>query len=158
MVRDDATCEVVCQASCSDATPSTMQAEPSRGERFIAVACVDAATLRAAQAEDREVIMARVGSGVVVLGCVGGWPSTAAPTCACRGAKATGSTGGLATPFEVHADDERVSLTARNEISIRCGRASITLTRAGKVLIKGAYVLSRSTGANRIKGGSVQIN
>ena len=32
------------------------------------------------------------------------------------------------------------------------------LTRAGKVLIQGAYLLSRSTGVNRIKGGSVQIN
>ena len=30
--------------------------------------------------------------------------------------------------------------------------------RAGKVLIRGAYLLSRSSGVNRIKGGSVQIN
>jgi hypothetical protein len=34
----------------------------------------------------------------------------------------------------------------------------LTLTHAGKVLIRGAYVLSRSSGVNRIKGGSVQIN
>jgi len=26
------------------------------------------------------------------------------------------------------------------------------------VLIEGAYVLSRSTGVNRVKGGSVQLN
>ncbi|MEW5071937.1 hypothetical protein AB1P14_09365, partial [Pseudomonas aeruginosa] len=38
------------------------------------------------------------------------------------------------------------------------GKASITLTRAGKVIIRGAYLSSRSTGVNRIKGGSVQIN
>ena len=31
-------------------------------------------------------------------------------------------------------------------------------TRAGKVLIRGTYLLSRSSGVNRIKGGSVQIN
>ena len=60
--------------------------------------------------------------------------------------------------LEVTAADDRLELTADREIVLRCGKASITLTRAGKVLIRGAYVLSRSSGANRIKGGSVQIN
>lgn len=55
-------------------------------------------------------------------------------------------------------DGSRVVLDAAEEIVLRCGEASITLTRAGKVLIRGAYVLSRSSGVNRIKGGSVQIN
>lgn len=58
----------------------------------------------------------------------------------------------------VEVDGERVVFTAEKEIVFRCGEASITLTRAGKVLIKGAYLLSRSSGVNRIKGGSVQIN
>ena len=49
-------------------------------------------------------------------------------------------------------------LKAQQEIVLECGKASITLTRAGKVLIRGAYLLSRSSGVNRIKGGSVQIN
>ena len=55
-------------------------------------------------------------------------------------------------------DGEQLALTAKNEIVLRCGKSSITLTRAGKVLIRGAYVLTRSSGVNRIKGGSVQIN
>jgi len=55
-------------------------------------------------------------------------------------------------------DGERMVFNAKKEIVLRCGKASITLTRAGKILIRGAYVLSRSSGANRIKGGSVQIN
>jgi len=55
-------------------------------------------------------------------------------------------------------DGQRLEFKADREIVFRCGKASITLTRAGKVLIRGAYVLSRSSGANRIKGGSVQIN
>lgn len=55
-------------------------------------------------------------------------------------------------------DGERVVITADKEIELRCGGASITLTRAGKVLIKGEYVLSASSGVNRIRGGSVQIN
>jgi hypothetical protein len=58
----------------------------------------------------------------------------------------------------VQADDDRLVLTAEREIVLRCGEASITLTRAGKVLIKGTYVLSRSSGYNRIKGAAVDIN
>ena len=58
----------------------------------------------------------------------------------------------------VTLDGEQLILSAEQEIVLRCGKASITLTRSGKVLIRGAYVLSRSSGANRIKGGSVQIN
>jgi len=58
----------------------------------------------------------------------------------------------------VVADGRRVTVSAENEIVLRCGEASITLTRAGKVLIKGTYVLSRSAGVNRIRGGSVQLN
>jgi len=61
-------------------------------------------------------------------------------------------------PLDVQVDSERLVLTAKREIVLRCGKASITLTRAGKVLIHGDYVLSRSSGVNRIKGGSVQIN
>lgn len=58
----------------------------------------------------------------------------------------------------VEIDGETLTLSAEREIVLRCGKASLTLTRAGKVLIRGAYLLSRSSGANRIKGGSVQIN
>jgi hypothetical protein len=55
-------------------------------------------------------------------------------------------------------DGERIELKAQQEITLKCGRASITLTKAGKVLIRGAYLLNRSSGVNRIKGGAVQIN
>jgi Domain of unknown function (DUF6484) len=59
---------------------------------------------------------------------------------------------------EVDADGERMVVNARQQLVLRCGKASITLTKAGKVLIEGSYLLSRSTGVNRIKGGSVQLN
>ena len=58
----------------------------------------------------------------------------------------------------VEADGERLIVNAREQLVLRCGKASITLTKAGKVLIEGSYVLSRSTGVNRVKGGSVQLN
>jgi hypothetical protein len=59
---------------------------------------------------------------------------------------------------EVKVDGERIVFNAEREIVLQCGKASITLTRTGKILIRGAYVLNKSTGVNRITGGSVQIN
>lgn len=58
----------------------------------------------------------------------------------------------------VKVDGERLTLSAEQEIVLQCGKSSITLTRAGKVILKGAYLSTHSTGVNRIKGGSVQIN
>ncbi|MCP4399390.1 MAG: hypothetical protein GY801_19085 [bacterium] len=58
----------------------------------------------------------------------------------------------------VKIDGETVTFDGKKEIVLRCGKSSITLTRAGKILIRGAYLLNRSSGVNRIKGGSVQIN
>jgi len=65
---------------------------------------------------------------------------------------------GDAEHAEARVDGRRVVITGRDEVVLKCGKASITLTRAGKVLIRGAYLLNRSSGVNRIKGGSVQIN
>jgi len=60
--------------------------------------------------------------------------------------------------ISVQADGERFLLTAEREVVLRCGKASISLTADGNVLIRGAYVLSRASGTNRIRGGNVQIN
>lgn len=64
----------------------------------------------------------------------------------------------VAGHVEVEADGERFLVTAKEQLVLRCGKASITLTKAGKVLIQGAYISSRSTGVNRVKGGSVLLN
>ena len=58
----------------------------------------------------------------------------------------------------VATPEERLTFTAAREIVLQCGRASIVLTRAGKVLVRGAYVSLRSSGMQRITGASVQIN
>ena len=60
--------------------------------------------------------------------------------------------------LKVEMDGETLTFNAQKEIVLRCGKASITLTRAGKVLIKGTFTSSQSSGVNRIKGGSVQVN
>ena len=78
---------------------------------------------------------------VAVLRGATGWPTADKPA-----------------QVEVDADGQRMVVNAREQLVLRCGKASITLTKAGKVLIEGSYLLSRSTGVNRIKGGSVQLN
>jgi hypothetical protein len=60
--------------------------------------------------------------------------------------------------IEADVDGKRVRLTARDEIILECGPASVTLRRNGRVIIRGTYVETRSDGTNRIKGGQVQIN
>lgn len=80
----------------------------------------------------------------VIIGCLQAdepWPLDEAPA-----------------QVEADADGQRLVVTAKEEIVLRCGQASITLTKAGKVLIRGTYVSSRSSGVNRIKGGSVRLN
>ena len=59
---------------------------------------------------------------------------------------------------ELDADGDRMTVIAKDQLVLRCGKASITLTKAGKVLIQGTYVSSRSSGVMRIKGGSIQLN
>jgi uncharacterized protein DUF6484 len=59
---------------------------------------------------------------------------------------------------EVEVDGQRLVLSAKEQIVLRCGKASITLTKEGKLILRGEYVSSQSSGVLRIKGGSVQIN
>ena len=60
--------------------------------------------------------------------------------------------------IEIDADGERLIIGAKEQIVLKCGKASITLTATGKVLIRGEYVSSQAAGVNRVKGGSVQLN
>jgi hypothetical protein len=59
---------------------------------------------------------------------------------------------------QVEADGERFVLTAKQELVLRCGKASIRLLHTGEIFIDGAAISSRATGAHRIKGGSIQLN
>jgi hypothetical protein len=55
-------------------------------------------------------------------------------------------------------DAESVLLTSGREIVLRCGEATLTLRRDGKLVLRGAYVETHAAGVNRIKGGCVKIN
>lgn len=61
-------------------------------------------------------------------------------------------------PASVTVDGDRHVIEADREVVLRCGDANITLTRAGKVIIKGSYILSRSSGYNKIKGAAIDLN
>lgn len=61
-------------------------------------------------------------------------------------------------PDKIVVDADALHFNGSREIRLECGEASISLTRAGKIIIKGAEIVTRSTGSNRIKGVSVEIN
>jgi hypothetical protein len=61
-------------------------------------------------------------------------------------------------PQEAVVDGERVVLKGHEEIVLQCGRASITLHRDGKIVLRGKDILTVASGVQRIKGGKVQIN
>ena len=58
----------------------------------------------------------------------------------------------------VRPGNGRLTLEAEDELTLRCGEASLTLTKAGKVTVKGKTLTSRADGVHRIQGGSVHIN
>lgn len=51
-----------------------------------------------------------------------------------------------------------LTLRADRRLELVCGKASIVLTADGKVVVKGAHLVSRSSGPNKIRGASVDIN
>ncbi len=55
-------------------------------------------------------------------------------------------------------DGRRMVIEGKDEVVLRCGEASITLRRNGRVIIRGAEVESRASGTNKVRGGSVRIN
>jgi Domain of unknown function (DUF6484) len=58
----------------------------------------------------------------------------------------------------VEADGTRLLIEAEREMTLRCGTASITMTSDGRITLRGTQVVSHAEGANRIRGGSVELN
>ncbi|HVR64885.1 MAG TPA: DUF6484 domain-containing protein [Polyangia bacterium] len=63
-----------------------------------------------------------------------------------------------AAPAVARVDGKRVVIEGKDEVTLKCGDASITLLRDGKMILRGAYVETTAKGVNRIRGGSVKIN
>ena len=61
-------------------------------------------------------------------------------------------------PVEIAVDGRDVTVNAEESITLKCGDASITLNRDGKIVIRGKHVVTHASGVNRIRGGSVQLN
>jgi hypothetical protein len=59
---------------------------------------------------------------------------------------------------DVLVDGKRVELVANEELTLRCGDACISLMKDGRVIVRGVQVETRAKGANRIRGGTVEIN
>jgi len=49
-------------------------------------------------------------------------------------------------------------IQGQESLTLRCGQASLTLLRNGRVLLEGTYVETRAEGVIRLRGDSVQVN
>lgn len=61
-------------------------------------------------------------------------------------------------PLQVREVDGRLILQAAREITLECGKASITLQRDGTVQVRGVRIESRASGPHLIRGGKVELN
>lgn len=76
--------------------------------------------------------------------------------------------GVVAPPIETRAapsgrvrafrDGQEVLVEGAERVELRCGKARIILTRSGRIILRGTYISSQSSGVQRIRGGSVEIN
>jgi hypothetical protein len=115
---------------------------------------VDLAALKRAAADRAEVLLAFDGDDAarpIILGVLGAHSDTPGLDAAVAATLASGEA-------TVEADGKRLVIEAKQEVVLRCGEASITLKRDGKVLIRGVNVETRASGTNRVKGATVKIN
>ncbi|SAK74013.1 hypothetical protein AWB79_04306 [Caballeronia hypogeia] len=125
------------------ASPLVVYPDQPAGTALVARTIVD---LRGMHLGRQVALMFEAGdpSRPIIIGCLFGsqaWPFDEAPA-----------------QVEVDVDGRRLVLTTKEEMVLRCGKASITLMSDGQVRIRGRSVLSSASGTNRIIGGSVQIN
>ena len=55
-------------------------------------------------------------------------------------------------------DKDELVLRADKELTLVCGKSSVTLVNDGRIIVKGAEIMSRASGTNKIRGASVKIN
>ncbi len=55
-------------------------------------------------------------------------------------------------------DGKRVAIEGKDEVVLQCGKASLTLRRDGKVVLRGVNVITQAEQVHKIRGGKVQVN
>lgn len=61
-------------------------------------------------------------------------------------------------PPQVTRDGERVRIVAGESIELQCGLSKIILEKDGRIVIRGVRLTSQASGANNIRGGSINLN
>jgi hypothetical protein len=68
---------------------------------------------------------------------------------------------GLLDPPPNESDEpmpRELHIESQEELIIQCGKSKIAMRADGRIEIRGGHLISRSSGPNKIKGGSVQLN
>ncbi len=53
---------------------------------------------------------------------------------------------------------DTLHVVSKRELVIECGKSKIAMRADGRIEIRGGHLISRSSGPNKVKGGSVHIN
>jgi len=59
---------------------------------------------------------------------------------------------------QVQDDGRSLRIEHAKEIALHCGKASLRLTRDGRIELRGTTLISHSSGLNRVRGASVKLN
>ncbi|MBN9073602.1 MAG: hypothetical protein J0H34_18830 [Rhizobiales bacterium] len=55
-------------------------------------------------------------------------------------------------------DGNHVRIDAEDRLELRCGKATIIMDSDGRITIRGGHITSHASGAQRIRGGSINLN
>ncbi len=61
-------------------------------------------------------------------------------------------------PTVARVDGKRVVIEGKEEVLLQCGKASLTLRRDGKVVLRGVNLVTQADQIHKIRGGKVQVN
>ena len=63
-----------------------------------------------------------------------------------------------AASVHVVQDGNHVRISAEDRLELRCGKATIIMDSDGRITIRGGHITSHASGAQRIRGGSINLN
>lgn len=55
-------------------------------------------------------------------------------------------------------ENDNIRIVANERVEIRCGKATLIMEKDGRITMRGTYLTSHASAANRIRGGSVNLN